>query len=235
MPLTDISLTIGTWALLAGLGGILAADGVSVPQVMISRPFISATIGGAIMGDAAGGMLVGALLELLTMRHPPYGAAKYPDTGPAGLIAGAAYAEVGGGSLEGLVAALLVGWAIGWMGAYTGYARRLINGRLLSASEFLAADPRRLENRHRGAIGIDLLRGVLLTGGLLVPAILLVALVGLLPMSPAGIAIGTTAVVTILAASVGSAARTTAPDVRAWVMVCLGGIIVLSAIWMRTW
>ena len=84
-------------------------------------------------------------------------------------------------------------------------------------------------------IGIDLLRGVLLTGGLLVPAILFVALVGLLPMSPAGITIGTTAVVTILAASVGSAARTTAPDVRAWVMVCLGGIIVLSAIWMRTW
>jgi len=202
---------------------------------MISRPFISATLGGVVMGDAASGMLVGALLELLTMRHPPYGAAKYPDTGPAGLVAGAAYAAVGGGSLEGLVAALLTGWAIGWIGAYTGYGRRKINERLVRSPESLAADFRRLESRHRMAIGIDLLRGILLTMGLLVPAILLVALVVLLPIPAAGIAIGATAVVTVLAASVGSAARTTAPDVRAWGMVLLGVIIVLTAIWVRAW
>ena len=81
MPLTDISLPMATWGLLVVLGGILAADGVSVPQVMISRPLISATLGGLVMGDAASGMLVGALLELLTMRHPPYG-----DTGPGELL-----------------------------------------------------------------------------------------------------------------------------------------------------
>lgn len=233
MPLTDISLPMATWGLLVVLGGILAADGVSVPQVMISRPLISATLGGLVMGDAASGMLVGALLELLTMRHPPYGAAKYPDTGPAGLIAGAAYAEVGAGSLEGLVAALLVGWVIGWIGAYAGYARRLLNGRLTMASEFLAANPRRLERRHGLAIGIDVMRGVLITGGFLVPATLLVALVRLIPITTVGITIGATAVVTVLAASIGSAARTTAPDVRAWVMVLLGAIMVLAAMWAR--
>ena len=235
MPLTDISLPLATWGLLAVLGGLLAVDGVSVPQVMISRPLISATLGGAVMGSAAGGMLVGALLELLSMRHPPYGAAKYPDTGPAGLIAGAAYAEVGGGSLEGLVAALLVGWVIGWIGAYAAYGRRRINERLTLASAFLAEDPRRLERRHRLAIGLDVMRGMLLTGGLLIPAILLVALVALIPNTPAGTAIGATAVVTLLAASIGSAARTTAPDVRAWAMVLLGAVMVLTAIWVRAW
>ena len=235
MPLTDISLPLATWGLLAACGGLLAADGVSFPQVMISRPFVSATLGGVIMGDAASGMLVGALLELLSMRHPPYGAAKYPDTGPAGLVAGAAYAGVGSGSLEGLVAALLTGWAIGWIGAYTGYGRRKINERLMRSPESLAADYRRLESRHRMAIGIDILRGILLTMGFLVPATLLVALVVLLPIPAAGITIGATAVVAVLAASVGSAARTTAPDVRAWGMVLLGVIIVLTAIWVRAW
>ena len=233
MPLTDISLPLATWALLTVLGGVLAADGVSVPQVMISRPVISATIGGAILGNAAGGMLVGAVLELISMRHPPYGAAKYPDTGPAGLIGGAAYAAVGGAGLEGLVAAVLVGWAIGWMGAYTAYARRRINEWLLFPSEPLAADPRRLEGRHRLAIGIDVMRGSLLTGGLLVPAVLFVAIVAMLPVAGAGAAIGTAAVVTVIAASVGAGARATAPDVRAWAMVLLGALLVLAATWLR--
>lgn len=233
MPLTDISLPMATWGLLVVLGGILAADGVSVPQVMISRPLISATLGGLVMGDAASGMLVGALLELLAMRHPPYGAAKYPDTGPAGLIAGAAYAEVGAGSIEGLVAGLLVGWVIGWIGAYAGYARRRLNGRLTMASEFLAANPRRLERRHVLAIGIDVMRGALITGGFLVPATLFVALVALIPITTVGITIGVTAVVMLLAASIGSAARTTAPDVRAWAMVLLGAVMVLTAMWAR--
>ncbi len=233
MPLTDISLPLATWGLLTVLGGVLAADGVSMPQVMISRPLISATIGGAILGNATGGMLVGALLELLTMRHPPYGAAKYPDTGPAGLIAGAAYAEVGGSSIEGLVAAVLVGWALGWMGAYTGYLRRRINEWLILPSEPLAADPRRLERLHRLAIGIDVMRGTLLTGGLLVPAILFVALIAMLPVAAAGTGIGAAAVVTVLAASVGAGARATAPDFRAWAMVLLGALLVLAATWWR--
>ena len=234
MPLTDISLSLATWGLLAVLGGFLAVDGVSVPQVMVSRPLISATLGGLVLGDAAAGMLIGALLELLSMRHPPYGAAKYPDTGPAGLIAGAAYAGVGGGSLQGLVAALLVGWSIGWMGAYADYGRRRLNGRLFMSSEFLAEDPRRVERRHRLAIGIDMMRGILLTGGLLVPATLLVALVGMIPITSTGLAIGATAVVILLASSVGSAARTTGPDVRAWAMVLLGAMIVLTTLWLRT-
>lgn len=233
MPLTDIALTPAMWGLLAGLGGLLAVDGVSMPQVMVSRPIVSATIGGAILGDAAGGMLVGALLELLTMRHPPYGAAKYPDTGPAGLIAGSAYAASGGASIGTLVAAVLVGWVTGWMGAYTGYARRRVNERLLGRPEWLAADPRRLERQHRLAIGIDGMRGVLLTGGLLVPAALIVTVVGLVPVDEAGTAIGAAGVVTALAASIGSGARTTAPDVRAWAMVLLGALLVLAALWGR--
>ena len=142
MPWTDLGLTLEMSAIFLGLGGILSLDGVSVPQSMISRPFVSATIGGALLGNAGAGMLVGALLELLTMRHPPFGAAKYPDTGPAGLVAGGAFSATGGASIEALVVALLSGWVVGWMGAYTGYARRKLNERLVAPSTRLAADGR---------------------------------------------------------------------------------------------
>jgi len=233
VPLTDIALTPAMWALVAALGGLLAVDGVSMSQVMVSRPIVSATVGGALLGDAAGGMLVGALLELLTMRHPPYGAASYPDTGPAGLIAGSAYAASGAASIETLVAAVLVGWVIGWMGAYTGYMRRRVNERLLARPEWLAADSRRLERRHRAAIAIDGMRGVFLTGGLLVPSVLLVTVVGVVPVGEIGTALGAGAVVLALAASIGSGARTTAPDARAWAMVLLGALLVLAALWGR--
>ena len=233
MPLTDLGLTPGVWAVFVGLGGILALDGVSVPQVMISRPFISGTIGGAMFGSPGAGMLVGALLELLTMRHPPFGAAKYPDTGPAGLVAGGSFAATGGESIEALIAALLMGWVIGWMGAYTGYARRKVNEHLMSPVARLAASGRLLERRHRLAIGLDTARGCLLVGAMLVPSVLLGAFVSTMPMPPAATTIGAGTVVTAFAASVGAGARTTSPDARAWAMVLLGALIVLASVWGR--
>lgn len=233
MPLTDLGLTVDAWLLFVGLGAILALDGVSVPQAMISRPFISATLGGALFGNPGAGMLVGALLELLTMRHPPYGAAKYPDTGPAGLVAGGSYATVGGASIEALVVSLLAGWVVGWMGAYSGYARRKMNERLMAPISVLAADGRVLERRHVLAIGVDGLRGGLLVGAMFVPAVLIVGVVSTMPVNPAATTIGTGAVVTAFAASVGAGARATAPDRRAWALVLLGALLVLASVWGR--
>jgi len=96
MTWSELYLGPGTWILAVLAGGIVGMDAVSWPQVMVSRPLVSATIGGALLGNPAAGMLTGALLEVLTLRHPPFGAAKYPDTGPAGLVAGASYAAAGG-------------------------------------------------------------------------------------------------------------------------------------------
>lgn len=233
MPWTDLGLTLEVWAIFVGLGGLLALDGVSVPQSMISRPFVSATIGGALLGNAGAGMLVGALLELLTMRHPPFGAAKYPDTGPAGLVAGGAFGATGGASIEALVAALLAGWVVGWMGAYSGYARRKLNERLVAPSVRLAADGRLLERRHGLAIGLDAMRGALLVGAMFIPAVLIVAFVSTMPAYPAATTIGAGAIVTAFAASVGAGARATSPDGRAWAMVLLGALLVLASVWGR--
>jgi PTS system mannose-specific IIC component len=231
MPLTELTLSPGTWLLLVVLGGLLAVDGVSFPQIMVSRPLVSATIGGAALGHSGGGILVGAVLELLSMRHPPYGAAKYPDTGPAGLVAGAAYAAAGAGSIEALVAALIGGWATGWAGSYAGHARRKLNGKLVADHQALAARPVRLERLVFAALGIDFARGALITAGFLLPVALVAGLAAGLPVTGGGAAFGGAALVTALAASIGAGARTTAPDRRAWVMVLLGALLTVSTMW----
>lgn len=231
MPLPELALTPGSWTVLVLVGAVLALDGVSFPQIMVSRPFVSATIGGALLGEAAGGMLVGAVLELLSMRHPPYGAARYPDTGPAGLVAGAAYAAVGAGSIQALVAALIGGWATGWTGSYAGHLRRRINGRLVADRDALARRPARLERRVLAAVGIDLARGALVTAGFLLPVVLATGLVAGIPVTGHAGAFGAAALMTALAASVGAGARTTAPESRAWIMVLSGAVVTLALLW----
>ncbi|MGI9037414.1 MAG: PTS sugar transporter subunit IIC [Gemmatimonadota bacterium] len=233
MPLTELPLTPTLWFLTALVGGVLALDGVSFPQVMISRPLVSATIGGAILGSATGGILVGALLELLSMRHPPYGAAKYPDTGPAGLVAGAAYAASGAASIEALVTSLIGGWVVGWAGSYAGYARRRLNERLVANVALLADFPNKLERRVRLALAIDFARGTAVTAGFLVPITLLAAFASGIPVTGPGAAFGAAALVTAIAASIGAGARTTAPDVRAWRMVLLGALLTFATLWWR--
>lgn len=231
MPLTELNLDPGLWWLIVGIGGFLALDGVSFPQTMVSRPLISATLGGALMGRPGGGMLVGAVLELLSMRHPPYGAAKYPDTGPAGLVAGAAYAAVGDASIQALVAALIGGWATGWAGSYAGHARRKLNAWIVADPAYLAVRSQRLEHRVAGALAIDFGRGALITAGFLVPVALVAGLAASAPLTGGGAAFGAAALVTAVAASIGAGARTTAPDIRAWAMVLLGALLVVAALW----
>ncbi len=74
------------------LGAILGLDIVSFPQAQISRPIVSATLGGAFMGNAGVGMLCGVLLELFAHETLPFGASRYPEWGSSSPVAGAAAA-----------------------------------------------------------------------------------------------------------------------------------------------
>lgn len=225
MPLTELSLGVTTWLALVALGGLFAVDAVSWPQVMVSRPLVSGTVGGWVLGDPAAGFLVGSLLELLSLRFPPFGATRYPDAGPAGLVAGAAYAGAGGTELAALVAALLAGWAVGWIGSVSVHWRRKLNAWLLTPTDRLAAEPRLLERRHRWASRVDALRGALLTAGFLVPA------AGMAVLSagggPVGTAatIGAAALVTSLAAAAGAGGRTVSFGHRGWPLLLVGAAI----------
>jgi mannose/fructose/N-acetylgalactosamine-specific phosphotransferase system component IIC len=107
---------------LAMLGAVLGLDVVSFPQAQISRPIVSATLGGAFMGDAVTGLLCGVLLELFAHETLPFGASRYPEWGSSSPIAGAAAAAgAATGSLQmallfavpfGLLTASLGGWSM---------------------------------------------------------------------------------------------------------------------------
>lgn len=224
MPWTELALGPGNWILLVLAGALFGMDAVSWPQVMISRPLVSATAGGWLLGDPSAGILVGAVLEIFALRHPPLGAARYPDTGPAGLVAGAAFAASGGHAPGALLVSVLAGWSLGWVGTVTVHIRRSFNERLIGDIEELAATPSLLEKRHRLAIWMDGLRGGVLVASFLVPTVLLVAVVaGVESSSAVGVAM--TALVLGVASAAGSAARATAFGIRGWPLILVGGAL----------
>ncbi len=230
MSWSELSLGPGTWILAVLAGGVLGMDAVSWPQVMVSRPLVSATIGGWLLGNPAAGMLVGAVLEIYALRHPPFGAAKYPDTGPAGLVAGASYAASGGAAMGALLLSIAVGWGLAWIGTVTVHVRRRLNERIMSPAGVLVADPGLLEQRHRMAIWLDALRGAILVAAFLVPSVLAVTLVvGTGPSSLGRYAIAS--LVLGLAASAGAAGRASAFGVRGWPLILVGAGLGLLLVW----
>jgi Phosphotransferase system, mannose/fructose/N-acetylgalactosamine-specific component IIC len=75
-------------ASIALLGALLGLDVVSFPQVMVSRPIVSATLAGAFIGNPPGGLLIGVVLEMIALDTLPFGASRYPEWGSAGVVEG---------------------------------------------------------------------------------------------------------------------------------------------------
>lgn len=163
--------TVTLWLLL--LGGWMAVDGTSVGQFMVSRPLVAATLGGWVMGDPVSGLAVGLMLELFHLAVLPVGAARFPESGPASVVAGAMHAVSSGvpGALLMTVAFALV-WE--WVGGASLRAVRQLNVHIAAGPDAHArAD--RLQLRHLAAIAVDFVRGmVVVKVGLLILAGLLV-------------------------------------------------------------
>ena len=147
------------------LGALLGLDVVSFPQAMISRPIVAATLAGALAGNAASGLLVGVLLEMVALETLPVGASRYPEWGTASVVGGALFAADGAGRVGALVLSVLAAIATAWVGGWSMYGLRRLNGAW--AKRALPA----LNAGARGAVvglqlrgmGADLLRGALLT------------------------------------------------------------------------
>jgi PTS system mannose-specific IIC component len=111
-------MSVEAFLVLVVVGGLLGLDTVSFPQAMLSRPIVSGTVGGAVMGDPLNGVLFGATLELFALETLPVGASRYPEWGSASTIGGALFAHDaarGPGALATSVAvALLFAWIGGW-------------------------------------------------------------------------------------------------------------------------
>ena len=148
------------------LGGVLGLDVVGFPQAMISRPLVAATAGGALIGHAMSGMLIGAALELIALETLPFGAARYPEWGSAATVGGALYANHFGDPAGAMTMAVLASVATAWFGGWSMIQLRDANGR--AAGRHRAG----LDAGARGTViglqiaglSADLLRGTLLTG-----------------------------------------------------------------------
>lgn len=145
------------WILLCLLGGWTAVDGASWGQFMISRPLVAAVAGGAIVGAPAQAAQLGVVLEALHLRVLPIGAARYPESGPAAVVGGAASAVLAGTSGLLTVTIFVLTWE--WLGGET--VRQLRNWNP-PAPESHGLTPTLVEREHIRAIGLDFGRGVLL-------------------------------------------------------------------------
>ncbi len=115
LPLPVIGILLLLWGTIVGL------DLVSVPQALLSRPLVAASVAGWLVGDLNTGLRVGAVLELFALDVLPVGASRYPEYGPAAVGAALTAASlpprigIGVGVLLGLAVAILAGWSLGWL------------------------------------------------------------------------------------------------------------------------
>jgi hypothetical protein len=185
--------------LLLGLGTWSALDGTSVGQVLLSRPLVSGTLAGAILGDPALGLLVGALLEAVHLVDFPVGAVRLPEPGP-GAVPGVAAAFLLGGA-GGLALGVGLGTLLGRLAGYTIVRLRHLNERILAGILEGPVTPGGLSRRHWLCVGADAARGgVLTTLGLAVALAIPPAVAGWWPLSrtatvallllPAGLSVG---------------------------------------------
>jgi hypothetical protein len=168
--------TLAQTAVLAALGGLVALDGTSVGQLMVSRPFVAAALGGLAVGRPTAGIVVGVVLEALHLAVLPVGAAKYPEGGPAAVAAGAVFAawqDPPVATSATLLVVVLVALGMEWVGGHSVELLRRFNARFSGAPE-AGITPRALAGRVGAAVGLDFARGAALTlaGVLLLDALL---------------------------------------------------------------
>ncbi|HEX8905663.1 MAG TPA: PTS sugar transporter subunit IIC [Longimicrobiaceae bacterium] len=152
-------------AVLALLGGLVALDGTSVGQFMVSRPFVAAALGGLAVGRPGLGIMAGVVLEALHLAVLPVGAAKYPEGGPPAVAAGAVFAAWQSPPVAAsgtLLVVVLVALALEWFGGHTVEWMRQFNVRFAGAPPE-GISPGEIARRQGTPIAVDFLRGAALT------------------------------------------------------------------------
>lgn len=151
---------------IALLGGVLGLDVVSFPQAMISRPLVAATLTGALIGQPASGLLIGAALELIALETLPFGASRYPEWGSASVVGGAIFASHPAHPAGAMSVAVVAALATTWVGGWTMVKLRQLNAVWAGKSrEALEAGARgSVVSLQLKGMTADLTRGVLLTG-----------------------------------------------------------------------
>ncbi|HEV8125855.1 MAG TPA: PTS sugar transporter subunit IIC [Gemmatimonadales bacterium] len=218
-------------------GTIVGLDVVTFPQSMVSRPLVAGTVTGMLialvvpdsrLNPVFTGMLVGSVLELYALDVLPFGAARYPDFGPATVSA--VYAALGWKPEAGLGGATAVGLVTAVLGGWTMQMVRRANAAAIQrkAAALAAGDTRAIRSLQLGGIRRDIARSAGVTAcGLLLGIIIW-------PLLPPGSEnfrwVSVVAVGGGVAAALSGAIRVAGRTRRlAWVMAGLaGGILIVG-------
>lgn len=215
--------------LLVVWGTLVALDLVSVPQAMISRPLVAGAVAGWLVGDMEAGLRVGILLELFALDVLPIGAVRYPDYGPATVVATAFAAgapwelSLGLSVGLGLVLAVLGGWTLMLVRRWNA---RSIQRR---AAALAAGESGAIRLLQYGGLLRDAARGALLTAGGLAAAWALTRWVALDRQTGVGLTL--IAIGSALAAAAGGAVRSAGRGARLkWLLMGLAAGTVLAVL-----
>jgi mannose/fructose/N-acetylgalactosamine-specific phosphotransferase system component IIC len=205
-------LTLLSTLLLVGWGTLVAMDLVSVPQAMIARPLVAGAVAGAIMGDLDAGLRLGVLFELFALDVLPVGAVRYPDYGPATVVATALAADAPWQFALGVSAAL--GLVLAVVGGLSLQLVRRLNARAIQrrAAALAAGESAAIRRLQYGGLLRDALRGAALTAGGLAVAWVIDAKVR--PNSSTGLGLTLVAVGCALSAAAGGALRSAGRGAR---------------------
>jgi mannose/fructose/N-acetylgalactosamine-specific phosphotransferase system component IIC len=218
------------FAILVVVGTLCSLDTVSVAQVMISRPIVSATLGAAALGRMSEGLVIGAVMELFALETMPFGASRYPEWGSAGVAAGATYVLAGPGVPGALAIAVLAGLLTAALGSVSMVWHRKSVARTAGAlrEELASGSATAVARLHAAGISLDIWRGALVTTvGLVVAFAAAPRVVNSWTLSyGASVAVPVIVAVTVGAASLARSARN-APGAP-WLLA--GGLVVGSLV-----
>ena len=147
------------------LGAVLGLDVVSFPQAMLSRPLVSATLTGALLGTPGCGILLGVTLECFALETLPVGASRYPEWGSSSVVGGVLVASAPPGDIGTLVLAVIASLSWAWVGGWSMVQLRRLNARWAKQRhEAVARGSRRtIDGLQLYGMSADLVRGWLMT------------------------------------------------------------------------
>lgn len=156
-------MSAGTLALLVVWGTLVGLDLVSVPQMMIARPLVAGTFAGLLLGDLEAGLRLGIVFELFQFDILPVGAARYPEYGPATIVAVAATHWLGHEDAWGIGVGL--GLLVALFAGSTLHVLRTANARAVrrAAAQLESGDVRALARIHAAGLARDVTRAAFVT------------------------------------------------------------------------
>jgi PTS system mannose-specific IIC component len=126
------------------VGGLLHLDRTAAFQFLVSRPLVSSTLTGLVLGDIKTGLLIGIVLELLWLDTQPLGTALPPDDTIVAVVVPASVVItgrlVGSTDLSLLGLAVIVSLPLSEVGKLLDSGTRRLNGRFLARARRAAKD-----------------------------------------------------------------------------------------------